>query len=680
MLVSPLVGYFGGKYNRKHIITFGVSIWCLALFMGAQVKVLDGDSKETISSKYFLFLSSRSLFGIGEACYICLATAIIHDMYTTDKERMNMLIIFSMAIPVGSGLGYILGAQVADWLGNWQYATIFNLPVTIAVLAFWVFYVPDVPHGYSDIVKGFGKDGLDGEEMIEQKHLKKKTSSIATCMQEQNINDEKHHGNIHLGITHHEISNSSDRIPTSSSDHIPIGMTESDHPLLHRPVVASTGPLNGAGDAVGPLPPSNGLTKHPNPSPRKPRLNSTNSNSLFARLASALDDENSLVEGESEDSEPKAEIRAPEPITLKTSLWRLWRNNTYVYTTIGFTAVCFSLGAGTTFIPILFQRSSKLSGAIYNEKYINEHGWSDTKVESYEKANFSALEQRLQGDAIFDASAVDVSSPSPLDQEFTEQKDLMVENQKSQTCGQNDSSNGMMVFGAIATLSGLLGAYFGGTFSQKWKDRGNVSSETDVCAIGVLFGAVFLYVCFIVATMTPVIYYSVFFVGLTCINLTWAVINKIILSVVHPMDKTLGSSLLRIFSRKKKSKKYLKKMSFFLFPRKSFPPDLITHALGDVISPVIVGGLATIIGKVIHDLDQPETPETPAPKDPSDYDPFVDYLKLQQALMLVPIVCALGSLSFFTASLYYNKDLSAVEAFHRQCKGSPSSSDKEDDR
>ena len=36
--------------------------------------------------------------------------------------RTSALIAFYLVLPFGSGLGYIIGAQVAEWAGGWQWA------------------------------------------------------------------------------------------------------------------------------------------------------------------------------------------------------------------------------------------------------------------------------------------------------------------------------------------------------------------------------------------------------------------------------------------------------------------------------------------------------------------------------------------------------------------------------
>ena len=57
---------------------------------------------------FWAFLFFRALVGIGEASYSTIAPAIISDLFTKDT-RSRVLALFYFAIPVGTGLGYIIG-------------------------------------------------------------------------------------------------------------------------------------------------------------------------------------------------------------------------------------------------------------------------------------------------------------------------------------------------------------------------------------------------------------------------------------------------------------------------------------------------------------------------------------------------------------------------------------------
>ncbi|VVC37398.1 Major facilitator superfamily,Major facilitator superfamily domain [Cinara cedri] len=108
MICAPVFGYLGDRYNRRFLMVFGVFLWSLTTFVGSY------------TDHYCLFLFSRSLVGIGEASYSTIAPTIISDMFVK-KVRSRMLALFYFAIPVGSGLGYIVGSEAARIFGSWHW-------------------------------------------------------------------------------------------------------------------------------------------------------------------------------------------------------------------------------------------------------------------------------------------------------------------------------------------------------------------------------------------------------------------------------------------------------------------------------------------------------------------------------------------------------------------------------
>ncbi|XP_015431534.1 PREDICTED: protein spinster [Dufourea novaeangliae] len=108
MVFAPLFGYLGDRYNRKIIMSSGVFLWCLTTFIGSYMKT------------FGWFLLFRALVGVGEASYSTIAPTIISDLFVKDM-RSKMLAFFYFAIPVGSGLGYIIGGETARATGVWQW-------------------------------------------------------------------------------------------------------------------------------------------------------------------------------------------------------------------------------------------------------------------------------------------------------------------------------------------------------------------------------------------------------------------------------------------------------------------------------------------------------------------------------------------------------------------------------
>uniref|UniRef100_A0A8C1YTQ4 Protein spinster homolog 1 n=1 Tax=Cyprinus carpio TaxID=7962 RepID=A0A8C1YTQ4_CYPCA len=92
---------------------------------------------------FWALLLTRGLVGVGEASYSTIAPTIIADLFVKEM-RTNMLSIFYFAIPVGSGLGYIVGSKVNDVAGDWHWALRVtpSLGLVAVILLFFVVQEP----------------------------------------------------------------------------------------------------------------------------------------------------------------------------------------------------------------------------------------------------------------------------------------------------------------------------------------------------------------------------------------------------------------------------------------------------------------------------------------------------------------------------------------------------------
>ena len=124
MFVAPLFGYLGDRFSRKILMACGISFWCIATLLGS------------FMPNYEFFLLFRCFVGVGEASYSTIAPTIISDLFVKDI-RSKMLAVFYFAIPVGCGLGYIVGAKVTKLAGDWRY----SLRVTPAMGLLAVFLI-----------------------------------------------------------------------------------------------------------------------------------------------------------------------------------------------------------------------------------------------------------------------------------------------------------------------------------------------------------------------------------------------------------------------------------------------------------------------------------------------------------------------------------------------------------
>lgn len=121
MLTAPIFGHLGDKYTRKWMLIGGITFWSFAAFSGSIIN----------SEHYILFFISRILVGVGEASYSTIAPTIIADFFEPEKRKFS-LSIFYFAIPIGSGLGYLMGT-LAISLGDWRW--IFRITPVLGIVA-----------------------------------------------------------------------------------------------------------------------------------------------------------------------------------------------------------------------------------------------------------------------------------------------------------------------------------------------------------------------------------------------------------------------------------------------------------------------------------------------------------------------------------------------------------------
>jgi len=121
-VTSPAFGWLGDRYPRKGLIAAGIALWSLATAASGLANLLS------------TLLIMRAVVGVGEASYATLAPTIIDDVAPA-KSKNKWLGIFYVAIPVGSALGVVIGANLERHFG-WRNAFfIAGGPGLVAALA-----------------------------------------------------------------------------------------------------------------------------------------------------------------------------------------------------------------------------------------------------------------------------------------------------------------------------------------------------------------------------------------------------------------------------------------------------------------------------------------------------------------------------------------------------------------
>ncbi|XP_065278213.1 protein spinster homolog 1 isoform X2 [Emys orbicularis] len=136
MVLAPIFGYLGDRYHRKRLLCLGIAFWS-AVTLG---------SSFIPKERFWLLLVTRGLVGVGEASYSTIAPTIIADLFVSD-QRSRMLAFFYFAIPVGSGLGYIVGSKVKDLAEDWHWALRVTPALGVVAVVLLVTVLREPPRG-----------------------------------------------------------------------------------------------------------------------------------------------------------------------------------------------------------------------------------------------------------------------------------------------------------------------------------------------------------------------------------------------------------------------------------------------------------------------------------------------------------------------------------------------------
>ncbi|XP_028451774.1 sphingosine-1-phosphate transporter SPNS2 isoform X1 [Perca flavescens] len=168
MVAAPIFGYLGDRFNRKVILSCGIFFWSIVTLSSSFI------SKEY----YWLFVLSRGLVGIGESSYSSISPTIIGDLFTNNSRTM-MLSVFYLAIPLGSGLGYILGASAKVAAGDWHWALRVSPLLGITAGTLILIFVPEPKRG---IVDQMGRIRTRTSWLCDMKALAKNRSYVFSSL------------------------------------------------------------------------------------------------------------------------------------------------------------------------------------------------------------------------------------------------------------------------------------------------------------------------------------------------------------------------------------------------------------------------------------------------------------------------------------------------------------------
>ncbi|XP_062887570.1 protein spinster homolog 1-like isoform X1 [Mobula hypostoma] len=139
LVLAPLFGYLGDRYNRKILMGVGIAIWSTAMLAGSFVT----------QSGFWLLNLCLAFVGVGQASFATIAPTVIADLFV-DAKRTWALCAFYTAIPIGSGLGYILGFRMMQLTCDWHWGLRVTPCIGALAILLLAFLMPNPHRGASE--------------------------------------------------------------------------------------------------------------------------------------------------------------------------------------------------------------------------------------------------------------------------------------------------------------------------------------------------------------------------------------------------------------------------------------------------------------------------------------------------------------------------------------------------
>jgi MFS transporter, Spinster family, sphingosine-1-phosphate transporter len=163
---APIFGLLADRWSRPRLMAVGVGIWSVATAFSGVVR------------NHAQLLLGRAAVGIGEASYGSIAPAMLSDAFAPAR-RGQALAVFSMAIPAGSALGYLLGGVLERWLG-WR-ASFLIVALPGLSLTWFVNQIPDPSRGDPLVLVG-SSAGSTAPRVGDYAKLLRTPSYVLNCL------------------------------------------------------------------------------------------------------------------------------------------------------------------------------------------------------------------------------------------------------------------------------------------------------------------------------------------------------------------------------------------------------------------------------------------------------------------------------------------------------------------
>ncbi|XP_075181522.1 protein spinster homolog 1-like [Anomaloglossus baeobatrachus] len=197
-------------------------------------------------------------------------------------------------------------------------------------------------------------------------------------------------------------------------------------------------------------------------------------------------------------------------------------------------------------------------------------------------------------------------------------RNILQENAPCQTDVSN--YNDSMIFGIVTVVAGMIGVVAGVKIAKRFK-KYNPRADPLVCGFGMLGSTIFLFVAFYLANISLVATYVLIFIGDILLMMNFSISADVRLYVVSPARRSTAQAMSM----------------------------MISHLLGDAISPLIIGE--------ISNLTKRQNPNSA----------LWSFHSLQYALMACAFVVTLGGGFFLLSSFFIEKDREKADMEDKDC-------------
>uniref|UniRef100_A0A0K0FUJ1 Protein spinster (inferred by orthology to a D. melanogaster protein) n=1 Tax=Strongyloides venezuelensis TaxID=75913 RepID=A0A0K0FUJ1_STRVS len=171
-----------------------------------------------------------------------------------------------------------------------------------------------------------------------------------------------------------------------------------------------------------------------------------------------------------------------------------------------------------------------------------------------------------------------------------------------------------LIFGMITCGAGIIGVIFGSTIAEMWRDgKYGINplpyADAMVCAIGSLVSVPFLYFTLIILKYNIPISWILCFIGITSMCMNWSVNADMVMYTVTSNRRSTATAF----------------------------QTLVSHALGDAISPYVIGMISDAISG-------------------DSADPAMRFHSLQYAFFLPNIFCVFSGAFFLLSTFHVERD------------------------